>query len=123
MAIRAKKLNKRQALDSNAQAWLRGEECGFFKFKHNDDLETVWREYGDDSKMFYRRGQRLPITLEDLEERENAWLGTGKGSEYGGESFFVFQHYNDDEKQSLWESRGDKDSFRWTPGMYRPLPI
>lgn len=124
MAIRAKKLNKRQALDSEAQAWLRGEKSsGFFEFKHADDLQAVWLEYGDDSKMFWRRDMSCPITLEDLEERENAWLGTGKGSEYGGESFFVYKYYSDEEKQALWSERGDKDSFRWQRGMYRPEAI
>ena len=123
MAPRKRELTRRAGLDSNAQKWLRGDECGFYQFKHNDDLEAVWLEYGDDSKMFWRRDVSIPITLESLKRRENAWLGTGPGSEYGGEAFFVFKHYTDAEQQALWDTRGDKDLFRWSPGMYRPLPL
>jgi hypothetical protein len=103
---------------------LRGDECGFFKFKPRDELEAIWREHGDSEKMFYRRGMLFgPITLDDLERRENAWLGTGEGSEYSGDSFFIHEHYSDEEKQTLWQERGDKDLFRWAPGMYRPEAI
>jgi hypothetical protein len=116
-----KKRGSRTAgLSSEEQAWLRGENNtgSFFKFKMADELEALWKSHGDDSKMFWRRGMRLPITLHDLEECENAWLGTGKGSEC-----FVHQHYSDEEKRNLWSERGDKDSFRWTTGMYKPLPL
>jgi hypothetical protein len=124
MAARRRTDKKRTELSEDARAWLEDKPCGFFQFKHSDFLSDLWKVHGDDSKMFWRRGMKgLPITLEDLAERENAWLGTGKGSEYGGESFFVFQHYSDDEKQKLWHERGDKDSFRWTLGMYRPEAI
>lgn len=111
---------RRAALDSDAQAWLRGEKCGFFQFKHDDELEPIWLEYGDDSKMFWRRDMGLPITLESLEKRENAWLGL---SEYGGEAFFVFKHYTDAERQALWAERGDTESMYWQPEMFKPLPL
>ncbi len=73
--------------------------------------------------MFFRRGMRLPITLEYLERLENAWLGTGNGSEYSINSSFVATHYSDEEKQELFAKRGDRDSFRWKIGMWKPLPI
>jgi hypothetical protein len=122
MAPRLKR-DKTATLPSDARAWLAGDKsCGFYQFKPDDELADLWNAYGSDS-MFWRRDMSLPITLEDLEERENAWLGTGKGSEYGGESFFVYKHYSDEEQQTLWNERGDKDSFRWTLGMYRPAAI
>ena len=124
MAARRRTDKKRTALDSDAQKWLRGDECGFFQFKHNDDLEALWLEYGDDSKMFWRHGMdSMPITLETLTRYENAWLGTGPGSEYGVSAFFVFKNYTDAEQRKLWDSRGDKDLFRWKPGMFKPLPF
>ena len=123
MAIRAKKLNKRAALSHDAQAWLRGEPCGFFQFKNDDDLEALWLTHGDDIKMFWRRSVGLPITLELLEGFEDAWLASGDNDEYGGNSYFVYRFCSDDEKRKLWESRGDKDLLRWQPGMRKPMVI
>ena len=123
MAIRAKKLNKRAVLSYDAQSWLRGEQCGFFKFKHDDELEAIWLEHGDDSKMFWRCGVGLPITLEHLEGFEDAWLASGDSDEYGGASFFIYKYYSNDEKRKLWDSRGDKSLYRWQPGMRKPMVI
>jgi hypothetical protein len=55
MPIRQRNLNKRQALGANAQAWLRGdrENCSvFFRLKPNDELEALWKEYGDKEAMY-----------------------------------------------------------------------
>jgi len=63
MPIRQRNLNKRQALGANAQAWLRGdrENCSvFFRLKPNDELEALWKEYGDKEAMYWQRGMRLP---------------------------------------------------------------
>jgi hypothetical protein len=119
---------RRDALTAEAQAWVRGDKsCGFYQFKHDDELEAVWLEYGDTETMFWRRDMSLPITLEDLEENEDAleenedaWLGSGEDDKYGGYSFFVYRYYTDDEKQALWNERGDKKRFRWQPDMRRP---
>ena len=82
--------------DSDADRWLRGESCGFFEFKPDDELAPLWLAHGDDEKFFWRRGiDSMPISLETLTRYENAWLGTGKGSEYGGSAFFVFKNYTD----------------------------
>jgi hypothetical protein len=117
MAVRANKLNKRQALDSDAHAWLRGEPCGFFKFQNDDALEAVWNEYGDDDSMFWR------ISLEKLEAFEDAWLESGEDDEYGFNSFFVYKYYSDDEKRKLWTDRGNKSLYRWSLGMRKPEPL
>ena len=77
-------------------------------------------KHGDDSKMFWRRGVGLPITLEHLEGFEDAWLTSGDNDEYGGNSFFVYRYYSDDEKRKLWAERGDKSLYRWLPGMRKP---
>ena len=56
--------SKRQALSHNAQLWLRGDRnCGFFKFKHQDELETLWNAYGDHDKFHWEPGMRLPEAL------------------------------------------------------------
>src|SRR5438045_3025684 len=39
---------KRQALDADAQAWLRGMPCGFFEFQDDAALEALWSEHGGD---------------------------------------------------------------------------
>jgi hypothetical protein len=57
---------KRQTLSANSQAWLSGDSnCGFFKFKHADELETIWEEYGDHETMHWKRGMRLPLPIGD----------------------------------------------------------
>jgi hypothetical protein len=119
-----KRGNSRQTLSSDARAWLDGEHKtgSFFMFKMQDELQALWDAEGDDSKMFYRRGQCLPITLDDLEERENAWLGN-VDDKYGLEASFIHNHYNEDDKRILWEERGNTDSMYWKPGMFKPLPI
>ncbi len=122
MPIRKRTLSRRQALDSNAQAWLRGEPCGFFMFKPQDELEALWEEYGDKDNMFWRSRYCLPITREELEANEDAWLNSGESDEYGSCSYFIDKYYTDEEKQTLW-SRGDKKRFHWRPGMRGPESI
>jgi hypothetical protein len=39
---------KRQALDADAQAWLRCLPCGFYEFKPESELAALWGEHGDD---------------------------------------------------------------------------
>jgi hypothetical protein len=124
VAPRKRNLKKRAStLDSNAQAWLRGEPCGFFKFKSQDELEALWNAYGDADSMFWRRGMMLPITREELEANEDAWINSGAADEYGASSYFTDAHYTDDEKAALWNERGDKTRYDWRAGMRRPAAI
>ncbi|KRQ16720.1 hypothetical protein AOQ71_04600 [Bradyrhizobium manausense] len=60
MPVRKRKLNKRQTLSASAQAWLRGEPCGFFAYKNADELEALWNEHGDKEAMFWQRGMLRP---------------------------------------------------------------
>ena len=55
-----KRSNSRQGLSVDARAWLDGKPCGFFEFKPDDELEALWLEHGDDSKMFWRRDMACP---------------------------------------------------------------
>jgi hypothetical protein len=103
MAIRARKLNMRQALTSDARAWLDGKQCGFFQFKSQDELSALWAEHGDSNSMFWRSRYCLPITVEELGELEEAWL-----KRIGSRSSFIDRHYTDEERQTLWSERGDK---------------
>jgi hypothetical protein len=124
MLKRARKLKKKQELDATAQAWLAGDPaCGLFQFKSDQQLETVWREYGDDNAMFWRPGMMLPIPIEDAEAEEQRWLDSGHADEYGRESYFIHTYYTDKEKQALYEDRGDKKNFYWRRGMRGPEPI
>jgi hypothetical protein len=65
MPVRKRNLTRRAALSANAQAWLRGEPCHFFKFKNTDELEKLWEEYGDADSMRWERGMRLPVPIGD----------------------------------------------------------
>ena len=118
-----KRSNSRLGLSTDTRSWLDGEERGWFQFKHADELESVWNEHGDDSKMFWRRDMSLPITLDDLEVFEDEWLNSADNDEYGRNSFFVGKYYSDAEKQVLWDERGDRESYYWKPGIHRPEAI
>jgi hypothetical protein len=59
MAIRSRKLNKRQALEPNAQAWLRGVSIGFFKFKSADELEELWIACGNPTRFHWHCRNQL----------------------------------------------------------------
>ena len=118
-----KRSNSRQGLSSDARAWLDGKPCGFFKFRDDEFLADLWKAHGDDTKMFWRSGVGLPITLEHLEGFEDAWLASGDSDEYGGASFFIYNYYSNDEKRKLWDSRGDKSLYRWQPEMRKPMVI
>jgi hypothetical protein len=87
--------------------------------------EALWQAHGDDSKMFWRPGMRLPITLEDLENHEACWLESGEGDNdlFGGDSYFIHTFYTSDERQKLWADFGDKALYKWTPELRRPIPI
>jgi hypothetical protein len=87
------------------------------------ELQPIWDQHGDTDSMFWRRDMRRPITREDLESHEDAWLASGESDEYGMQSFFIDKHYSDHEKQALWDERGDKKRFQWQHGKRRPEPI
>jgi vacuolar-type H+-ATPase subunit C/Vma6 len=55
--------------------------------------------------MFSNRGMMLPLTREELEANEDAWLESGESDQYGACSFFIHKHYTDDEKQALFSER------------------
>jgi hypothetical protein len=38
---------RREELSEDAESWLHGEECGFFRFKRKEELAELWREHGD----------------------------------------------------------------------------
>jgi hypothetical protein len=118
-----RRTNSAAGLSSNAQAWLAGRPSGFFQFKHDDVLEALFEGHGDPENFFWRRDMRRPITLEDLEANEDAWLGSGDDDEYGRNSYFIDRHYSDSEKAALFKERGDKAHFRWRAGMRRPEAV
>lgn len=65
MPVRKRNLSRRTALSSAAQAWLRGEPCGFFKFKPQDELAALWADYGDHENMIWESRYCLPAKLEE----------------------------------------------------------
>jgi hypothetical protein len=85
--------------------------------------QAIWSEHGDDENFFWRRGVGRPITIEALEALEDSWLNSGDDDDYGLNSFFIHKYYSSDEKQKLFDSRGDKSLYRWQPGMRGPAAI
>ena len=65
----------------------------------------------------------LPITREELEANEDAWLNSGESDEYDSSSFFIHKHYSDAEKQELWSARENGKRYQWRPGMRRPVML
>jgi hypothetical protein len=47
LAQRKRNISRRAALDSDAQAWLRGEPCGFFEFRPDEELQALWDSHRD----------------------------------------------------------------------------
>jgi len=102
------------------------EPCGFFMFKHQDELAALWDLYGDQDNFYWDRSMRLPIAgteppakfniLEEHNKLEAAWLC----GEIDGEECFSLAEYRDAYLQRLWNERGDKKRFLWEPGMHRP---
>jgi hypothetical protein len=37
---------RREELSEDAESWLHGEECGFFRFKGKEELAALWAEHG-----------------------------------------------------------------------------
>jgi hypothetical protein len=83
--------------------------------------EALWSAHGDEEKFFYRPGMRLPISMEDLEHNEACWL-TPDNDNFGGESYFIWKFYDDDEKQKLWDDFGDKELYHFESCLRRPIP-
>jgi hypothetical protein len=127
MALRKRNLQKRAStLDSNAQAWLRGDKsCGLFKFKPQGEFEELWSAYGDDANMFWRSRYCLPITREELEAREGSWLNAADVQVHYRSlaASFINSNYADDEREELWEERGDDSRFQFERGMMWPQAI
>ena len=114
---------RRDQLADDAIAWLAGgRNCGFIQFKHDDELQALWDGHGDSETTYWKRGMARPITLEDLEAFEGAWLNSGNDDEYGGKSFFIGRFYSDEEKEKLW-ARGDTKRFHWRPGIWKPEAV
>jgi hypothetical protein len=47
MPVKRRVSKRRADLEDGAEQWLRGEPCGFFKFKRQEDLSALWAEHGD----------------------------------------------------------------------------
>jgi hypothetical protein len=85
--------------------------------------EALWLAAGDPEKFFWRPGMDSPISVTpDLEHHEACWL-TPDNDEYGGESYFIFTYYTNEEKQTLWNTFGDKKLYHWESILRRPIPI
>jgi hypothetical protein len=62
MPVRKRNLKKRGLLNTDEEAWLRGEfHCGFIEFLPDDQLQEVWDRYGDHTNYFWEPGMDRPV--------------------------------------------------------------
>jgi hypothetical protein len=83
--------------------------------------EALWLAHGNPETHFWRPKMNQPISMEDLEHHEACWL-TPDNDNFGGDSYFIWKHYSDDEKQKLWDDFGDKELYHFESCLRRPIP-
>jgi hypothetical protein len=47
MPVKRRLAKRRELIDEDAEAWLRGEPCGFFEFKPAAELAALWAEHAE----------------------------------------------------------------------------
>jgi hypothetical protein len=134
--VRTNKRRVNEELTDVQSRWLNGEWLPnhswspeqFFEYlalSRSDKGEALWLAHGNPDTHFWRRGLDLPITLSELEHHEACWLESGapdSNDACGGESYFIWNYYSDEEKQTLWNEHGDIESFHWEICLRRPIP-
>jgi hypothetical protein len=123
MKRRSKNTPDNDGLTPDEVAWLSGDKDSVLLFELNDVLIPLWEKHGDESKMFWHYKINLPITLAELRTNEDAWVRGGGTGLLGYKSRFIESVYDDGEKQSLWDERGNKQRYKWRPGQQRPEVI
>jgi len=82
---------------------------------------NLWAAHGNPETHFWRPGLDQPITRDELRDHEARWL-TPDNDNYGGESYFIWNHYGEAEKIALWNEFGSKELYHWEPILRRPIP-
>jgi hypothetical protein len=84
----------------------------------------LWSAHGNQETYFWRPKMYQPITREELEHHEACWLEAGApdADDYGGNSYFIWEHYSEGEKKKLWDTHGQKELYHWEPVLRRPIP-
>jgi hypothetical protein len=80
MPVKRRVTKRREQLCEDAERWLRGEPCGFFEFKNDDELAALWAEYGDPKIAAWNaghgsRGRGRPVDRLRLEPTEPERVG------------------------------------------------
>ena len=67
MPVKRRNNKRRSELSDDARAWLEGRPCGFFEFKHTDELIPLWQAYGDPNVATWDLGDSSkPVAVGDL---------------------------------------------------------
>jgi len=61
MPVRKRNIKRRGELDSDTEAWLRGDDCGFVEFKPWDELQAIWDAYGDHDAFMWQPPMYRPV--------------------------------------------------------------
>jgi hypothetical protein len=66
-----KRSSNTAVLPSDIRAWLLGDRnSGFTQFKADDELQALWREFGDHDTMFWEIGMSRPVPIDEVEDAE-----------------------------------------------------
>lgn len=140
MAKLSKKLTTKAQLTETQARWLTGEYLLGVANAHRGvdeamealsllsnslgQCEALWQAHGDEGTHFWKPGLDQPITRDKLRDHENDWLFSAEGDddEYGGESFFIWKFYDDEQKAALWAEHPEPALYHWEPVLRRPIP-
>jgi hypothetical protein len=65
MPVKRRNNKRRLELSDDARAWLEGRPCGFFEFKHPDELIPLWLAHGDSKAATWDMGSHSkPVAVE-----------------------------------------------------------
>ena len=61
MPVRKRNLARREALNPDEEAWLRGDrDCGFVEFRPDEELQALFDSHGDHDALHWEPSMRFP---------------------------------------------------------------
>jgi hypothetical protein len=61
MPVKRRSAKRRDPITEHEAAWLRGDSnCGFVRFKRQEELQALWDSRGDNETMHWDSRLRLP---------------------------------------------------------------
>jgi hypothetical protein len=123
--LQARWLNGERLLDSTTRTQNETMQALSLLSNALGQCEALWAAHGNPATHFWKPGMKQPITRDALHDHENEWLfsAQGDGDNFGAESYFVWKHFSDEEKQALWAQHPEPALYKWNADLRRPIPI